>query len=269
MDLKGNLNIYLSQRTMAQQIVSYKEFEPSNFVYHEPKVNTNGGKTVYLDYDDGNADHKILHLQTPKMSCPYGLSRFGEEPKDWRFNLDLSFRGMDSNESLRTFYENLEKLDEKLLEDASTNSMAWFKKKKQSIDVNRALYSPLIRLSRDKETGEPDGKWPATFKVKLPYRTTDGQDGRFQMMAFDTNKERIPDDKIEEMLQKGSQVQAILRCGGIWFANGKYGLSWRVAQLKVTPPPGISTYAFMDDGDDEEEELIADSEEEEVEVDED
>ena len=36
------------------------------------------------------------------------------------------------------------------------------KKKGMNEEVLRALFSKQLRESKDKETGEPDGKWPLT-----------------------------------------------------------------------------------------------------------
>ena len=37
----------------------------------------------------------------------------------------------------------------------------------------------------------------------------------------------------------------------MWFAGGKYGCSWKVVQMKLTPPAGIHGYSFIDDSEDE------------------
>ena len=34
---------------------------------------------------------------------------------------------------------------------------------------------------------------------------------------------------------KGSQITTILQCGGIWFANGSFGVTWKLYQGAVKP----------------------------------
>ena len=218
-----------------------RDFEITKMDYSEPKQLTNGGKAVYLNYDS-----KQLVVQTPQMSCPFGLNLYdgGDYPK---YSIDMSFRGMEDNPKLREFHDMISAIDEQMIEDAVKNSMAWFKKRKQSKEVVKALYSPLVKVSRDKETGEPDGKYPPTFRVKLPYR-----DGNFTFEAFDDKKEKIASDDVEKWMGKGCQVRCLIRCTGLWFAGGKFGTTWRAEQVKVNPPKGLAGYSFVDDSDDEE-----------------
>ena len=185
-------------------------------------------------------------LETPIMEAPFGIRKYDETDKKNRnkYYLDLSFKGMDNNPSLEAFYTALKQMDDKLVDDGVSNSMTWFKKKKQSKDVCKALYANQIKVSKDKN-GEPDGKYPPTMKVKVPWR-----DGSFQCDAYDANKKLIEDD-LSNVLVKGTQVQALIQCVGMWFAGGKYGCSWKVVQMKVTPPAGIHGYSFLDDSDDE------------------
>jgi len=233
---------------MAQpQIVKSEKFDSVNLEYQEPKKLSHGGQAIYLSYEG-----KPLILQTPKMSMPWGMGKFdGDIPK---YSVDLSFKGMDNSPALESFYKALNSLDEKLVADGVTNSMTWFKKKKQTAEVCKALYAPQIKVSKDKN-GEPDGKYPPTMKVKVPWK-----DGSFQCDAYDSKKNLIEDD-LSNVLVKGTQVQALIQCVGMWFAGGKYGCSWKVVQMKCTPPAGIHGYSFIDDSEDE---AVEEGEDEEV-----
>ena len=37
------------------------------------------------------------------------------------------------------------------------------------------------------------------------------------------------------MIPKASNVAIVVQCGGIWFANGKFGVTWRLVQGLVKP----------------------------------
>ena len=139
-------------------------------------------------------------------------------------------------------------MDDAIVDQGSKNSMAWFKKKKAHRDVVMALFSPQIKLSRDKETGEVDGKYPPTMKLKLPVR--DGKPG-FDIYDFSQNKLDRP---LDELFVKGATIQALIRCSGIWIVGGKFGCSWNVSQVMVDAPVAIQSYAFIDDSDGEEDE---------------
>ena len=46
---------------------------------------------------------------------------------------------------------------------------------------------------------------------------------------------------------KGAMVKVVLKCNGIWIANGKFGCTWR-AQIRVkVPEGGLRDYAILSD----------------------
>jgi hypothetical protein len=38
-----------------------------------------------------------------------------------------------------------------------------------------------------------------------------------------------------EIVTKSINVKTIIQCGGLWFANGKFGVTWRLFQAQVQP----------------------------------
>lgn len=227
----------------APQIVRSENFDISKLEFSEPKKLGHGGNAVYVNYEGSP-----LILQTPTMTLPWSMGKFEKAGEETKYSIDLSFKGMDGDSKMESFYSVLSGLDDRMVKDGVRNSMSWFKKKKLSEDVVSAFYSPLLKVSKDRETGEPDGKYPPVMKVKLPYR-----DGKFGFDAYDTKKCRIEGD-MEEVLVKKCEVKCLIQCVGIWFAGGKYGLSWKVMQMKVSPPAGLHGYSIQDDSEDEVEE---------------
>ena len=232
-------------------VIKATEFNPNNISYSEPKqLNGGRGKTVYVHYDNSSQ----YSLQTPVMASPFGLS-VDDRQEQVKYALDLSFRGMESSPQLQKFHDNLVAMDEKLIEDGVEHSMAWFKKKKSSTEVMSSLYNPVVRVSKDKETGEPDGKYPPTFKCKIP-----NYEGRWGCDIYDDKKNelKLSPEELKELITKGTKVQALIRCTGVYFAAGKYGVTWRVTQLKVFRSNTLKGYAFIEDSDDEdiEEEVV-------------
>ena len=234
----------------SNQIIRSEEFDISKVGYSEPKKLAHGGNAVYLQYE-GNP----LILQTPRMSLPWSMGRY-EGQDGVKYSIDLSFKGLEGDEKMKNFHRVLSDLDSKLVEDGVVNSMSWFKKKKVSADIMKEFYTNQLKLSKDKETGEPDGKYPPIFKVKVPFK-----DDKFGCQVYDTKKNLIESD-LSEVLVKGCQVQCLIQCVGLWFAGGKYGCSWKVVQMKVTPPAGLHGYSFLDD--EEEDEGVVEEEEEDM-----
>jgi len=237
-------------------IVKPKNFETKHIMCSEPKINSYGGKMVYLNYLE---DKQSLILQTPKMRMPYDMNEFKQDnapaDADSKFSINLSFNNMDSDEKIKTFFDKLTELDNKLMSLGVKNSPKWFKSKHKK-EVIKALYSPIIRYYKDKETGEISDKYPPTIKLKIPRRNKE-----FSCQVFNDDRESV---NLTDVVGKGSLVQALIKGTGIWFAGGKYGVSWRIEQMKVSPSKNLQGYSFLDDTDDEEdqdnEEEVSESE---------
>jgi hypothetical protein len=104
-----------------------------------------------------------------------------------------------------------------------------------SAEVVDALWTPMLRYTKNKETGEPDKTKMPSMKVKLPY-----YEGKFEFELYDNNGESIfnaqmNDSHPSDLIPKASNVAIVLQCGGIWFANGKFGVTWRLVQGLVKP----------------------------------
>ena len=137
---------------------------------------------------------------------------------------------------------------------AMDNSHAWFKKAKISEDAIRELYTPQVKISLDPDTGEPSA-YPPKFTYKVVKR-----DGKFQNFTiydndkkvFDVNKTTDEPVEFENVVMKGALVKVVLKCNGIWVANGKFGCTWRAEQMRVkVPEGGLRDFAILSDSDDE------------------
>ena len=212
-------------------------------------------KTVYVNYNSG-----MFKMQTPKLSMPYNMSVYdkGEYPK---YSIDVSFRDLEEDYRAKGFYENMLSLDELIFEAGFKNSEKWLGKKINSKEALEAKFYPTIKKYTDKETGEPNGKYPDTMKFKLPVR--DGKPN-FTVTDFEDNVIENPD--LATILTKESKVQAILRCGGVWLVTGKFGCTWTVEKLRVesagSMEGGAGGMNFIDDDDDSQNEDEEESEEE-------
>jgi hypothetical protein len=204
------------------------DFDAQKVTFSTLRTLDNGGKVVYVSYDGAP-----LIFQTPEMIAPFGVSKWDNDkgsnapPK---FTLDLSFKGMDSRDVLKKFYDNLCAMDTKILNGAKENSMTWFKKEQSEI-VLRELMTKIIREPKDQ-------KYPATFKVTLPKK-----DGSFDFEVYNQDKQSVSLDSLE---LKGARVTALIQCLGVWIAGAKFGISWKVVQMKVSPLKKLQGYSFKD-----------------------
>lgn len=238
-------NISYTHNKNKMELVKYSNFETSCVSFTEPKKNKYGGKSVYVQYND-----KPLVLQTPELTLPYGLNVYevkdssGNPTGKNEYSLNLSFKGYDTRKDVKLFLSKMKELGETIVDYAVDNSQKWFRKK-HTKEVVEALNNSIVQYSKDKETGEVTNKWPPTMKVKL---YTDDQDN-FLCETYNKKHEPVP---FRENVVKGTTVKGLMSCSGVWFAGGKFGVTWVMRQMVVNPPSRLSGYSFLPDSDDEE-----------------
>ena len=232
--------------SVVSDIVLPKNFTVDRITYGQPKQLENGGKSIFISYNE-----KPLLVQTPDMNAPFGISMWpGERGAPDKYNVDVSFAGRETRPQLQQFFGMLEAISERVISDAMENAQTWFKRRFPSRDVVEALYTPIIKYSKDRETGEINTQYPPNFKMSLPFR-----DGQFQFPVYDgkRNTLNLLDIATGDTRGKGSRVSAIVQCSAVWLAGGKFGVTWKVRQLRISEPARLSGYAFQRTEEDEEE----------------
>jgi hypothetical protein len=268
-----NKNIKQTTRTKTTQTMA--AMKASNVVLSKislstPKTLDNGGKMIFLNYDGGMSP---LFLQTPEVEIPFDPSYYSDSDTSGKYQIKFSLKNMEDNPDIKAFHDKIQSLDELLKQKAIDNSVPWFKKKTMTIDTIDSLYSPMIKVSIDAETGEPNGKYPPSFGFKVVKKDNKVLCTLYdkQKNVFDVNKETDSPVDILNVLRKGSKIKAVLKCNGVWLANGKFGCTWRAEQVRATiPEGGLKDFAIQTDSEDEGDEvvnekvLIDDSDEDEV-----
>jgi len=212
---------------MSTIIVNAKDFSPnSNMIFTKPKANSVGGKSVGII---NSLTKKALHIQTPLM-MNWGVNVYDNANNSKSYDFTLQFPREDfGNDETKSLLNMLIEFEEKVKSEAKKNARDWFGKATMSSEVIDALWSPMLKYPKDQETGEPDKTRSPTLKIKLP-----AWEGVFNFELFDIEQNSlIPNEDgrgPEEFIQKGSNVACIIQCGGIWFANGKFGVTWKLYQ---------------------------------------
>jgi len=211
-------------------------------VSDKPTSMDSGAKYVYVGYNNKN-----LVVQTPEMDIPFGLNVYdkGEYPK---YSVDLSFKGMEGNKSMKTFYKNMEDMDSRLISEGMKQSMSWFKKPKNkaSRDVIESMMTPTIKIPKDKD-GNPT-PYPHRLKLKIPYK-----DGNCLTQFYDKEGTQLTDD-VSKILVRGTKAKVIMQCVGLWISSGSYMCQWKAVRMEVEVPEGGDDTTFLPDTDDEDEE---------------
>ena len=214
---------------MSAMIVSPSEFVPSqHMLFTKPKVNASGGKSIGVL---NSKTRRSVLLNTPLM-LTWGVNVF-DNPNGKSYNLALQFpRKEFSNKETDDFLDMLKEMEKHVLEEAVKNSKEWFGKV-QSKEVIEAFWNPMLKYPKG-DDGEPDPTRNPTLKVKL--QTWDGE---YKFEVFDVNNVMLipnSDNKgPEDFIQKGANIACMLQCGGVWFANGNFGVTWKLSQGIVKP----------------------------------
>ena len=215
---------------------------------------------------------EMLVVQTPEMDIPFDTGSWYESgPNSGKWPVKVSFRGMENDKKMTEFHDMLNNMDSFILEQAKKNSSKWFKKKNMSDEMLESLYQRQLKVSLDKDSGEPDGKYPPSFTFKITK-----YDGKTGCDCYDKNKNlmNVDDNSKEDYVNLGSEydpenhdgvfksgvkVKAILKCNGIWFTQTGFGVLWNATQIRINVPERFENYSFLDDSSDEENDDTDDS----------
>jgi hypothetical protein len=218
-------------------IVAPSAFKVSNVSFSAVKVLESGGKQAYLNYNT-----KPLVMQIGSLETPFGMSVY-DKVSPVKYSVELNLRGYDdpkNNPNVANIFSALSALDEHMIETGVKNSRAWFKSD-MSRDVVSALYTPTMRFARDADGNVKP--YPPQIKIQLRQK-----DGKFEAPVYDEQKRPMEGVPMEDILVKRAFLTVLMQCTGVWFAGGKFGLSWKAIQIRADKiPESIRGFAFLDD----------------------
>jgi hypothetical protein len=247
----------MSHDSASEMVIVGSEFNPATqSKYSKPKVNNSGGKSVGILNARTNT---VLNLSTPLM-LTWGISEYVDDKTGKKtYDLSLQFPNEEyATASAKKFLDNVAAFENKIKADAITNSKEWFSKPKMSADMVEALWTPILKYPKNKDTLEPDTTRAPTMRVKIPY-----YEGQWKFELYDVTNHKIfpdesnPDLSPIDLIAKGSNVAVSIQCGGIWFANGKFGVTWKLFQAIVKPKATLMGKCHIRLGDDDRQRLVS------------
>lgn len=219
----------------SKTILSGADFNAgSDTKYSKLKVDARGGKSVGILNSGSNG---AIYISTPLM-LTWGVNEHVDE-KSGRVTYDMALQFPSeefAKEDTTNFLNNMIEFENKLKADAIANSKDWFGKAKMSEDTIDALWTPMLKYPKNKDTGEHDHTRSPTLIVKIPF-----WEGEWRTELYDINQRPIfpdPDNSSvtpKDLIGKGTHVALVLLCGGLWFVNGKFGVTWKLFQGVVKP----------------------------------
>ena len=239
-------------------VIPGASFNPaSDMKYTKPKVNSVGGRSVGIV---NSKTSTVLNLSSPLM-LTWGVQSFTDD-KSGKVSYDLALQF--PNEGFETpatkkFLENMSAFEKKIKEDAITNSKEWFSKPKMTADAVDALWTPVLKYPKNKDTLEADMTRAPTIKVKLPFWEGAWKD----LELYGVDMQPVFPDPMnpslspQDLIAKGSHIAVSIQCGGIWFANGKFGVTWKLFQAIVKPKMSLKGKCHIKLDDDEKTKIVA------------
>ena len=242
----------------SEMVIPGASFNPaSDMKYTKPKVNSVGGRSVGIV---NSKTSTVLNLSSPLM-LTWGVQSFTDD-KSGKVSYDLALQF--PNEGFETpatkkFLENMSAFEKKIKEDAITNSKEWFSKPKMTADAVDALWTPVLKYPKNKDTLEADTTRAPTIKVKLPF--WDGAWKELELYGVDMQPvfpdPMNPSLSPQDLIAKGSHIAVSIQCGGIWFANGKFGVTWKLFQAIVKPKMSLKGKCHIKLDEDEKSKIVA------------
>lgn len=250
------------------KIISVNDWIVKKHICGIAKPNKNGqGKTASLSYSDDPNKDKIgnrFFLRTPKMTCPFGASKPKLKPNEAekdnpQWGLQMSF----TNDAVCLLLQKkVEEFDQFMIDEGvkPDNCVGWLgssRSKLYSKEVVESKYSNMLKKA--KKDGEETSQYPPFIRVSFP--TTYKAPYEFTCEIYDYNGNIIKDvstnpnspNCISKVIPPGSCCSALIS-GSIWCNTNGYGVSWKVAQIKVFPAKGIPKgKCLLDDPEDAEE----------------
>ena len=173
------------------------------------------------------ANRKIVisnaRFQIPRLYMPFGISGFAPTDGGQRkWNIDFALKGWEEDGNYtQKFYRFLVDLDNQVIDYVHANSQAIFGTQ-LSRDALAAMFMSNIK--------ESQGGYEPKFRVKV-----DVDSNNFiKPKIFDVNEEDITSE-VEDKLHSRHTGAAIVELDSVWFMNKRFGLTWKMQQLKVFP----------------------------------
>ena len=228
-----------------------QEVDMSKIQYSPIRSMDNGGKMSWLNYGEGI---NPIYIQTKELDVVFDASYFSSTENSGKFSVRVSF-DMAKDKKAQQLHKCFKDFDEKIIADGMKNSQSWLRQAKMTRDTAEALYTPIVKVPIDRETGEPTDKFPPSMQFKVVKR-----DGNILCKCFDSDRKEInvsnPEEEnyvdLAQLLKKGSKVKLVLKCSGLWIASGKFGCTWQAEQMLVSVPPKLEDFAFRSDDEDDE-----------------
>jgi len=217
--------------------ITSSTFDAKKLTVSDVKKLDNGSSQVYLNYAGGK-----LRMQGPRLPIPYDTSDYQGNGK---FKAQMSFKDRHTNPKVTAYVATLEAIDNFVIDQATKNAAKWFKLPGASREMIALFYTPSIKLSKDKDGNPKD--YPPSQSISLKKK----KDGEFDVVLYDKSRREIEGVAPLDILRRGAEITPVIDATGIWIADKKFGLTWKLVQalVNVAGEGGVSGCLIEDESD--------------------
>ena len=194
--------------------------------FNEPDFGDYASRKIVL-----SKDGKPARFQIPRLYMPFGISGFTPDVGQKKWNIYFSLKGWDEDGGyVQKFYRFLVDLENSVVDHVHRNSDQIFGSP-MSRDAVESMFNSNIKYSEGREP-------------KLRVKVDVDSDGMIKPKIFDANEVDITSEA-EEKLHARQTGAAIVELNSIYFMNRRFGVTWKLHQLKVFEPQRLKGFQFI------------------------
>ena len=211
----------------------------------------NGSKSIPIKYNGQN-----FQMRVPKLQYPMGVS-IKETENGINYTMLASLRGCDSYAKERAgadageigqMYNFLKDLEEKIIKTSVEKSTLWFGRARKE-DVLRDSMKSLVSPSVEKQGSEwvPNGKYPPSFRMKVPVYANDKGVLTVSMDAVDMANRpiKLTPENLSEVFPKRMEARFIVS-PSIYVSGQGFGVTWRISYAQVSAQQRVTAAQMFD-----------------------
>ena len=178
-------------------------------------------------------NNKPVRFQIPRMYMPFGISGFTPEMGPTKYNVDFAMKGWDEEDNyVKNFYEFLRSLENKIIDSVESQSVEIFGKNISKEELLKIFNSNIK---------ESPGREPK-FRTKVD---TSYDDSTIKFPIFDSNGSEVENCVATNGLYSRHSGVGIVELTSVYFLNKRFGMTWRLTQLKVFEPQRLKGFQFQ------------------------
>ena len=184
-------------------------------------------KKITVSFHDSG---KPVRFQIPRMYMPFGVSGFVPEIGNTKWNIDFNMSGWNQSDNyIKKFFDFIKDIEKFVIDFIKENSLEIFGTCPDSLNFENMFNSNI----------KEDGRDPK-FRLKVD---TDAV-GFIKPPIFDVNEKNIT-STASKGLYKGYTGVSMVELTSVYFLNKKFGLTWRMCQMKVYEPQRLHGFQFQ------------------------